>query len=263
MNSRSIPIYQVDAFADRVFAGNPAAVCPLEKWLPKGQMQAITAENNLSNTAFFVPVDDVFAIRWFTPQAEVDLCGHATMASAHVLWEHLGYPGDMITFQTLKSGTVRAKKKSTRIVLNFPARPPHPCTPPENIDKTMGTAPGEVMAARDLVVIYDDEDAVLNLRPDFEAIKAIGCFGVIATAPGREVDFVSRFFTPLNGINEDPVTGSAHCTLIPYWAERLDQTRMRARQLSERGGELFCELLGDRVRIGGHAVTYLEGSIRL
>jgi predicted PhzF superfamily epimerase YddE/YHI9 len=257
-----LPLYQVDAFTSRVFSGNPAAVCPLDEWLDDSTMQAIAAENNLSETAFFVRRDggDEYEIRWFTPRIEVDLCGHATLASAHVLFAALGPDRTRIVFRS-KSGPLAATREGDRMVLDFPARPGRSCDPPAGLSEALGREPREVWRARDLMAVFDSEDDVQALQPNFAALAAMDAFAVCVTAPGSECDFVSRFFAPAFGIDEDPVTGSSHCTLVPYWAERLGDLTLHARQLSARGGELFCELRGDRVRIGGRAVRYLEGWI--
>ena len=261
-----IPIYQVDAFARGVFTGNPAAVCPLTSWLPDATMQAIAQENNLAETAFFVTKGDRFHLRWFTPVTEVDLCGHATLAAAWVVFEKLGAGRTEVAFDTL-SGELRVKRQGELLALDFPARPPEPvkATPP--LLEALGGNPQEVWAARDYMVVYETEDEVRALRPDMGLLMDIDRFAVIVTAPGKpgehSCDFVSRFFAPAKGVPEDPVTGSAHCTLIPYWAARLNKHRLFARQVSPRGGELLCELIGDRVSIAGRAAPYLEGTIRV
>jgi PhzF family phenazine biosynthesis protein len=255
-----LPIYQVDAFTASIFKGNPAAVCPLESWLPDTKMQAIAAENNLSETAFFVRNGGNFQLRWFTPACEVDLCGHATLASAYVLFRELNEPGDTIRFET-KSGELKVRRETDRLVLDFPARPPHPAAPDPALVSALGGNPAEVLAARDCLVCYQSEEEVRSLSPDMEALKKIDCFAFIVTAPGIECDFVSRFFAPAKGIPEDPVTGRAHCTLIPYWASRLGKTTLFARQVSARGGELWCKLAGDRVEIAGQAALFLRGRI--
>ncbi|MGQ9369651.1 PhzF family phenazine biosynthesis protein [Azospirillum sp. ST 5-10] len=260
-----LPIYQVDAFADRVFAGNPAAVVPLEGWLPDERLAAIAGENNLSETAFFVPAGDAYELRWFTPAVEVDLCGHATLASAFVIDRVLGRGGaGPLSFRTRKAGTLTVARDGDRYVLDFPSRPPEPAADPhpELLPALGGPAPRAVLAARDYLVVYDDADAVRSLRPDLGRLAGVDRFAVCVTAPGDGgVDFVSRFFAPGRGVPEDPVTGSAHCMLIPYWAGRLGRARLEARQVSARGGALACELAGDRVKIGGSAVLYLEGHI--
>jgi PhzF family phenazine biosynthesis protein len=254
--------YQVDAFATRVFSGNPAAVCPLEAWLADGVMQAIAEENNLSETAFFVPVPRGFHLRWFTPVAEVELCGHATLAAAHVLFEILGHPSPAITFETL-SGDLIVARRGGLLAMDFPATAPRPCEAPAALAAGLGRKPAEVLAAQDFLAVYDDEEEVRGLAPDFGRLAALGLRGVIATARGRDVDFVSRFFAPKYGIPEDPVTGSAHCELAPYWASRLGKKNLHARQVSRRGGEIHCELKGERVDIAGSAVTFMQAEIRI
>ncbi len=260
-----IPLYQIDAFAEEPFTGNPAAVCPLEAWLPDGVMQAIAAENNLSETAFFVPEGpEGYRLRWFTPTVEVDLCGHATLAAAFVVFRWLKPGRDSITFETEKAGMLTVTRERDRLALDFPARPAVPCAIPERLATALGKRPSAVLAARDYLAVYDSADDIAALTPDFGAVAALDRFAVIATAPGREgIDFVSRFFAPARGVAEDPVTGSAHCTLIPYWAERLGRNHLEARQLSRRGGALSCELRGERVTIAGSATLYLEGMITI
>lgn len=257
-----IPIYQIDAFSASVFKGNPAAVCPLKEWLPDAKLQAIAAENNLAETAFFVRNDGKFELRWFTPACEVDLCGHATLASAHVLFHEMGEPGDTVRFDT-KSGELAVRREDGRLVLNFPARPPRAVIPESGLVSSLGGNPTEVLAARDYLVRYASEDEVHALSPNMEGLKKLDRFACIVTAPGRNCDFVSRFFAPAKGIPEDPVTGSAHCTLIPYWASQLGKAELFARQISPRGGELFCRLVGDRVEIAGHSALFLRGAISL
>ena len=257
-----LPMYQVDAFTARVFGGNPAAIVPLESWLPDDVMQAIAAENNLAETAFFVREDDGFRLRWFTPAVEVDLCGHATLASAHLLFTTLAYKGAKIDFMT-RSGTLTVTRMGDLIAMDFPARPPKPVKVPPDLEKALGKAPVEVLGARDYLVVYEREADIRALSPNMERIASFDLFAVIVTAPGDRCDFVSRFFAPAQGIPEDPVTGSAHCTLIPYWSKRLGKTKMQARQISPRGGELACEHRGDRVVIAGKAALYLEGAIHV
>jgi PhzF family phenazine biosynthesis protein len=255
-----IPIYQIDAFTSQVFSGNPAAVCPLEAWLDDRTLQAIAAENNLSETAFFVAGDKGFHIRWFTPVAEVDLCGHATLASAHVLFNDLNAAGDEIRFSS-KSGPLTVTLENGRLVLDFPAEPPRPCAAAEGLAAGLGRAPDQVLKATDYFAVYEDEAAVAALAPDFQVLQGLDGRGVIVTAPGDRADFVSRFFAPKFGIPEDPVTGSAHCLLTPYWAGVLGKRELHALQISSRGGELFCSDRGERVLIAGRAVKYLEGFI--
>lgn len=261
-----LPIYQVDAFASRLFTGNPAAVCPLETWLETERMQAIAAENNLSETAFFVRRADgtSYDLRWFTPKAEVDLCGHATLASAHVLLNHLHPELDSVRFHS-RSGPLAVRCADDELELDFPADPPRRCETTAAMAAALGRRPRETWRSSlgYLLATLEDETAVRSLRPDWRAFDELDEKAVMVTARGREVDFVSRFFAPRVGIPEDPVTGSAHCVLIPYWAAVLEKTRLRARQLSERGGELGCELRGERVGIAGRCVTYLEGTIQV
>lgn len=257
-----LPIYQVDAFTAKLFGGNPAAVCPLEYWLEDSVMQSIAAENNLAETAYFVKKENYYELRWFTPEAEVDLCGHATLASAYVIFNILKSETDKITFQT-KSGKLEVTKRNELLVMNFPSRIPVATEIPEGLIEAIGKTPKEIWKSRDLLLLYETEEDVLSLQPDFLLLKKIDCFGYIATAKGNNADFVSRFFAPKEGINEDPVTGSSHSTLIPFWAERLGKNELLARQISKRGGELFCKLLGDRVEIAGNAVLYLTGLINI
>lgn len=257
-----IPLYQVDAFASRVFAGNPAAVCPLETWLPDATLQSLAAENNLSETAFFVGRGGSYELRWFTPATEVDLCGHATLASAFVVFNYLEPELAEARFQT-RSGPLSVTRDGERLAMDFPSRPPAPCPPPPGLAEALGAPPREVLKARDHLTVFETEAEVRALRPDMEKLRRLDSFAVIATAPGDSADFVSRFFAPAAGIPEDPVTGSSHCTLIPYWARRLGRSRLHAQQISARGGELRCEDLGERVRIAGSAVLFLEGTITL
>lgn len=259
-----IPLYQVDAFTDRPFAGNPAAVCPLESWLPEATMQAIATENNLSETAFFVPEGDGYALRWFTPANEIDLCGHATLASAYVIFRFLAPGRRHVSFRTMKAGRLEVTGEGDLLALDFPAWPALPREPPPGLVEALGYAPEAVLAARDYLAVYRDAGQVIALAPDFRALGRLDCHAVIVTAPGGDgVDFVSRFFAPAQGVDEDPVTGSSHCTLTPYWADRLGKTRLSARQVSRRGGALSCTLRGDRVTIGGRAALYLTGTIEL
>ena len=257
----NIPIYQVDAFAESLFTGNPAAVCPLQAWLPDEVMQKIAAENNLAETAFFAPEGSGYRIRWFTPAVEVDLCGHATLASAHVAFAFEGHPGPAIEFES-RSGVLRVRKEDDRLVLDFPADPPVRVTPPAGIDEALGLEPAEAWKGRsDYLLIYPREGDVAGMAPDFRRLAEVDARGIIVSAPGANVDFVSRFFGPRVGIDEDPVTGSAHTTLTPYWAERLGKAELSAMQLSRRRGWLRCRLAGDRVEIAGRAVPYLRGTI--
>lgn len=254
-------IYQVDAFTDQIFSGNPAAVIPLDEWLDDDVMQQISEENNLSETAFFVKEPGGnYHIRWFTPKTEVDLCGHATLASAHVLCEHLNFEGEKIIFHS-KSGELTVQKKDNIYWMNFPSNPPKPVPVPKLLPEAMGTIPIYTGVNTDLLVLLQDEETVKTLKPDFRLLERMDVRGVIATAPGESCDFVSRFFAPAMGINEDPVTGSAHTVLAPFWAKRLGKETLSARQISKRGGDVTCFLKADRVEIGGSAVTYMTGDI--
>ena len=255
-----LEIFQVDAFTCKPFGGNPAAVVPLEAWLPDKVMQRIALENNLSETAFFVRNEDVYDLRWFTPTFEIDLCGHATLATAFVIFTIIGCEEKILKFET-KSGWLTVEKVGDRFVLDFPSRPAAACEIPAGLIEAIGKEPKEVLRSRDYMLVYETEAEVKAIEPDFAALLKINTHAVIVTAKGDTADFVSRFFAPKAGVFEDPVTGSAHCTLIPYWAERLGKTEMFARQVSRRGGELFCELAGDRVKIGGNATLYLKGEI--
>lgn len=255
-----LEIFQVDAFTSRPFGGNPAAIVPLDAWLPTETMQSIALENNLSETAFFVREGDSYGLRWFTPTFEIDLCGHATLATAFVIFSVLGSDEAVLKFQT-KSGVLRVEREGERFVLDFPSRPAVGCEVPPGLVAAIGGEPKEILKSRDYVLVYETEDEVRNIEPNFAEILKIPTHAVIVTAPGKDSDFVSRFFAPEVGVFEDPVTGSAHCTLIPYWAEKLGKTELFARQVSVRGGELFCELRGDRVKIGGHATLYMKGEI--
>jgi PhzF family phenazine biosynthesis protein len=256
-------LYQVDAFTSELFRGNPAAVVPLQAWPSDAVLQAIATENNLSETAFFVREGDDYRLRWFTPEIEVDLCGHATLASAFVVFTALEPLRQSVTFHT-RSGPLTVARDGTRLSMDLPARPPEPCEAPEALVRGLGRAPLATLRARDHLAVFEREEEVLAVRPDFAALATLDSLGVIVTAPGSDgVDFVSRFFAPNAGVPEDPVTGSAHCTLVPYWSARLGRRRLRARQVSRRGGELACEDRGARVVLGGEAVLYLEGTIRL
>lgn len=257
-----IPIFQIDAFADRPFSGNPAAVMPLQEWLPDATLQAIAAENALSETAFFVVEPEGYRIRWFTPACEVDLCGHATLASAFVLFTELEPERTSVEFQSA-SGVLAVRRQGDLLALDFPSRPPVPIPAVEGLEAALGAKVLETWKARDIVAVLDSETAVRALRPDMAALGNIDAFAVIVTAPGTEADFVSRFFAPRKGVPEDPVTGSAHTTLTPFWAARLGKPRLRALQVGPRGGELFCEDLGPRVAIAGRAVKVIEGRFEL
>jgi PhzF family phenazine biosynthesis protein len=257
-----LPIFQVDAFTDRPFAGNPAAVMPLAQWLPDQVLQSIARENNLSETAFFVPEGEGYRIRWFTPGGEVDLCGHATLASAWVILTELQPALKQVQFLS-RSGPLGVGRDGNLLSMDFPSRPPGPIPAPAGLEEALGVKPLETWQSRDLVAVLDSEAAVRGLRPDMSGILRLEVFGLTVTARGEDADFVSRFFAPGLGVPEDPVTGSAHCTLVPFWAGRLGRNRLRALQVGPRGGELFCELKGERVAIAGRAVTVLEGTFIL
>ncbi len=257
-----LPLYWVDAFASKVFAGNPAAVVPLERWPDDTLMQRIAFEHGLSETAFFVKTaESHYQLRWFTPAVEVDLCGHATLASAYVLFTQLGFSGDIVTFDSRSGPLTVTRRPDSLFELDFPSRPAQPCAASAALVRALSAAPEHVAQARDTLCVFARAEDVLALRPDFPALAQLDTFAVIATAPGPDCDFVSRFFVPRAGINEDPVTGSAHSTLTPYWAARLGKSKLHARQVSARGGELWCELADDRVKIAGDAVLYLRGEL--
>jgi len=288
-----LPYYEVSAFTTNPFGGNPAGVCPLTAWLPDPVLQNIAANNNLAETAFVVPrADQVsatqipsprpsprlggeretetrggssgseFELRWFTPTVEMDLCGHATLATASVLFNERSLRGHKVRFHS-RSGLLTVTRSDDLLTLDFPSRPPLPSGVPAALVCGLGAKPAEVLKARDYLAVFSDESEVRALKPDFGVLKTLDCLGIIVTAAGKDCDFVSRFFAPGAGVDEDPVTGSAHCTLIPFWAQRLGKTKLFARQVSQRGGELFCELAGERVRIGGRAVHYLRGEIQI
>jgi PhzF family phenazine biosynthesis protein len=254
-----VPLYQVDAFSDRTFRGNPAAVCPLDAWLSDDMLQSIAEENNLSETAFFVRCEDEFELRWFTPLAEVPLCGHATLATAFVILNQLEPKRANVRFRT-KSGVLDARREGDLLLMNLPSRKPEPCDMPERLSEALAMRPTEVLVSHAYLAVYREEQDVADLKPDFTELIGLSR-KVIVTAPGGLVDFVSRYFAPSLGVPEDPVTGSAHCTLIPYWSERLRKKSLKARQLSRRAGDLICEDRGDRVEIGGRAALYLQGTI--
>jgi len=278
-----LPLYQVDVFTDSLFSGNPAAVCPLEAWPEDARLQAIAAENNLAETAFFVRRDPgsasastvggaqvpggaastsaeaSFDLRWFTPTQEVDLCGHATVASAFVLFQRLGYRARSVTFHS-RSGPLGVSEADGLYTMHFPRWDPAPCEAPPGLVEGLGSRPLEILKKRDFVAVYAAEQDVRALTPDFAILSRLDAMGVVVTARGESCDFVSRFFAPGAGVPEDPATGSTHCELIPYWSRRLGKTSMRARQISARGGEFLCEDLGDAVAISGKAVLYLEGT---
>lgn len=261
-----LSIYTVDAFTTDVFAGNPAAVVPLKEWLPDALMQKIGLENNLSETAFFVPLPDDpdhdFEIRWFTPKIEVPLCGHATLASAWVLFNRLGWDGDGLRLRSRHSGTLNVSRlDGGRLELDFPAQPPVEVTEPEGLADALGVTPLAVMESARYFVVLEDEATVRAVTPDLHYIANTLKKSLIITAPGDDCDCASRMFAPAGGIDEDPVTGSAHCAITPYWTERLGKPAIHARQVSTRGGDLYCRMDGDRVRIAGDAVLYMQGRI--
>lgn len=257
-----LPIYQIDAFANQPFEGNPAAVCPLDKWLPDDVMQSIAEENNLAETAFFVEKDKGFHIRWFTPVAEVDLCGHATLASAYVIYKHLGHQEKEISFES-KSGTLLATSNRDVLTLDFPSQHPEPCDCPQELVEALGKKPLFCMKSMDYIAVFENEADVISLQPEWERLLRLDLRGVIVTSASQTFDFVARFFAPKYGINEDPVTGSAYTQLIPYWSNELKKTTLHAKQMSKRGGEVFCEYLQDRVNISGKAMEYLKGEINI
>ena len=264
MSGMKLPYFEVAAFTSRPFGGNPAGVCLLEKPLPDALLASIAAENNLAETAFVVPREGGFEIRWFTPaRYEIDLCGHATLASGHVLVRHRNFQEDAIRFYSPRSGALGVAREDDRLVLDFPVRTLEPSAISDELVAALGAKPRELFQGRDYFAVFASAAEILALEPDYDRLKQLPNEGVIVTAPGDDCDFVSRFFVPKHGIEEDQVTGSTHCNLIPFWAERLGRNKLFARQLSQRGGELFCELKGDRVGIGGHALTYLTGEIEV
>ncbi len=260
---RTHDIYQIDAFTSRLFGGNPAAVCILDSWLDAEVLQDVAAENNLSETAFIVQSNTGYDLRWFTPKLEVDLCGHATLAAGYVVLNLLNRDSDSVSFDTL-SGTLTVRRDGEWLSMDFPSRAPTLVAAIQALSDALGKAPSEVHMSRDVLALYEDEASVRALSPDFAKLAALEeGLGVIVTAKGDDVDFVSRFFAPKAGIPEDPVTGSAHCTLVPFWSERLGRSQLKARQVSERGGELQCEHGGDRVTIKGQCKLFLTGNIVL
>ena len=257
-----LTIYQVDAFSDKPFAGNPAAVCPLESWIDDETMQNIAMENNLAETAFFVEKNGMYELRWFTPTVEVDLCGHATLASAFVLFEKLGYSGDTIHFYSPRSGNLNVSKTGTQYTLDFPTDQLKEMELTKELIDCFDLTPKKaVKGLTDYMVIFDNEEQIRSIEVNLEMLNRLEARGVIITAPGDQVDFVSRFFAPQSGVPEDPVTGSAHTSLCPYWSKQLEKNKMSAKQLSKRGGEVTVEQRGDRVNISGQAVLTLEGEI--
>lgn len=257
-----IKFYQIDAFTDQVFSGNPAAVCPLDEWIDEDTMQNIAMENNLSDTAFFVKKGSEFEIRWFTPESEIDLCGHATLASAYVIFNNLSYDKDEINFK-YGGGKLTVSRNNGMLEMRFPANPPVPVDTPSGLIEAIRLRPVEILKARDYILVYSNEEEIKKIQPDFRKLKTFDVTGFVVTAPGKEVDFVSRVFSPKMGIDEDPVTGSTHTEIIPYWAGKLNKRNMTALQLSRRGGKLLCKYEDDSVRISGNAIPFLVGEITL
>jgi PhzF family phenazine biosynthesis protein len=257
-----IKVYYVDAFAEELFSGNQAGVCPLEGSIPDVTLQSIAAENNLPETAFFTGSNGRYLLRWFTPFSEIDLCGHATLASAYVIFNHLDTSLKEVVFDT-RSGVLKVKKEGELLVMDFPSQAPIECIAPKELLSALDYEPVQVLKAADYIVVLPDESCVKNIEPDMELLKKLDLRGVAVTAKGKDVDFVSRFFVPKYGINEDPVTGSSHCELAPYWSKKLGKKELRAIQLSKRGGEILCKDMGDRVLLSGKAVLYMEGVINL
>ena len=257
-----LTIYQIDAFANNVFEGNPAAICPLEAWLPDELMQSIAAENNLSETAYFVKAANGYHIRWFTPSHEVDLCGHATLASAYVIFNMLEHKQNEILFES-KSGLLSVTRNKDSLLMDFPSQPPVKCPIPEQILNAFNIQPIECLKSEDYIVVFEDEKSVLNAEPNLAILAELDLRGVAITSTAKKYDFITRFFAPNYGINEDPVTGSAFTQLIPYWAHKLNKNKLSAKQVSKRGGEVSCIYSGDRVQISGKAVKYLVGTIEV
>ncbi len=255
-----IDIYQIDAFTDRVFGGNPAAVCLLQDWISDEKMQQIATENNLSETAFFVGEGENYYIRWFTPASEINLCGHATLASAYLLFRYLNNTSKKIHFQ-YGEGVLTVEDLGELFEMEFPASTAHPVDQIDLLTEALGKAPLEVYKSRDLMAVYGSEQDILDIQPDFNKLAKLDAMGIIITSRGEQSDFVSRFFAPVMGITEDPVTGSAHCTLIPYWAQKLSKNKMVAYQLSKRGGILYCQYSGERVKMAGRCAMYMKGEI--
>lgn len=255
-----LTLYQIDAFANKPFEGNPAAICPLDDWLPDELMKSIAAENNLSETAFFVPTGKGYHIRWFTPLHEVNLCGHATLASAYVIFNFLGYQKDAITFES-KGGILTVTKQGDWLQLDFPTNMPLACSVPEQILNAFAATPVECLKADDYIVVFEDEAIIVNAKPDITLLSELDLRGVAITAKSDHYDFVARFFAPKHGIAEDPVTGSLFTELIPYWSEKLNKKQLTAKQVSARGGEVGCVYAGERVKISGRAITYMTGTI--
>ena len=259
---KSARYFHIDAFTHHLFSGNPAGVCLLEEWPEDDLLQKVAAENNLSETAFLVPAKEGYHLRWFTPKVEVDLCGHATLASAHLVFTELKPKAQLVSFET-RSGTLTVRRSAELMVMDFPALPAVPAPAPAGLIDGLGRAPKEILKARDYLCIFDTEEEVLALQPRLDLLAKVDSLGIIASAPAQASDFMSRFFAPRAGISEDPVTGSAHCTLIPYWSKRLGKKELIAHQASERGGDIYCTDRNDRVLLAGYAVTYLEGRVHL
>ncbi len=258
-----IPIFQIDAFTSKLFSGNPAAVCPMQAWPSAQVMQQIAAENNLSETAFIVGGKGKFRIRWFTPEAEVDLCGHATLAAAYVVLNHMDKELKSVKFLSDRSGMLGVSRVGDMLAMDFPSLPAKPCHPPDLLLRALGKAPIATLEERDYLVVYETEAQVRALKPNMSALRKLDKQGVIVTAKGDVADFVSRYFAPKVGVPEDPVTGSTHCTLVPFWAPLLGKTRLTAQQVSKRGGDLMCMAKGKRVYIAGHAVLYMRGAVEV
>ena len=258
----TIRLLQIDTFTERVLGGNPAAVCPLDAWLDEATMQAIAAENNLSETAFLVPEGEGYRLRWFTPNVEVDLCGHATLAAAFVVFEELEPGTEGVAFETL-SGRLTVTREGEALVMDFPAQPASPATPPPVLAKALGATPAEVLAGADWIAVFESASDVAGLHPDHALLTTLDRRGVVATAPGDDSDYVLRFFAPKNAVPEDPVTGNVQTALVPYWAKRLGKRRLAARQLSARGGRMICEDRDERVSIAGRAVLYMDATITI
>ena len=258
-----IPIYQVDAFTSDIFKGNPAAVCPLKEWLPDTMMQNIAMENNLSETAFFIEDNGIFYIRWFTPKAELDLAGHPTLATAHILLNEFQNDYEELTFKTKVGDTLKVTINENLYLMDFPSRPPKRINEIDLLYEALGKKPIEILAHRDLIAVFNNQDEILSINPDLEKLKKIDFPSVVITSLGDNSDFVSRNFAPKLGIPEDPVTGSSHCELIPYWSNKINKKEMIALQVSERGGKIYCTYKDSRVLLGGEAVTFLRGEIDL
>ena len=264
MNKNALQIFQIDAFTSEIFKGNPACVMPLDNWLPYDTLLKIAKENNVSETAFFIKKEDHFYLRWFTPEIEMDLCGHATLATAYCLRNHLNYKKDSVKFDSM-SGELVVKFNADYMQMDFPHRKPVKSDLPQNILDSLSIKPIEILKSRDYVLIYDNEDQIKNIKIDKELFdrKNIDPGGVVITSIGTKSDFVSRYFVPQCSFFEDPVTGSTHCSLVPYWSEKLNKKKLKSIQLSERGGEMICEDVLNRVLINGKAVTYSEGHVHL